>query len=104
MDDITAMVAAGAAMVLAAYVGSQLMVRMPWTRAWIQDQAVKGYNYLDAVKDDVPESYRPAWENAYDALDAVVDAFADEQLTVKEIKQILMPGMALIAEIKRIVA
>lgn len=103
MDDITAMVAAGAAMVLAAYVGSQLMVRMPWTRAWIQDQAVKGYNYLDAVKDDVPPEAKAIWDAAYRGCDAIVDAFADDTLTAKELKRIGYEGLRLVNEVRKLV-
>lgn len=77
-----------------------MMVRLPWTRAWIQNQAVRGYNFLDEVKDDVPDELKGLWRDAYATLDAVIDAFADDRLTVREIRSILRPGLSMINELR----
>lgn len=103
MDTTQSIVMGAAAVLLLSYVGSQLLVRYPGTRAWVQNVAVKGYNYLDSVKDDVPQEGRGIWDAAYGGCDAIIDAFADDRLTAKELKRIGYEGLRLVNEVRKFV-
>jgi hypothetical protein len=78
--------------------------RIPQTRAWIRRYAIEGYNYLDKIKTEVPEAGMPAWQAAYDSLDAIIDAFGDDVITAKELRHISMHGFDLVVEVRKLVA
>lgn len=103
MDTTQSIVVGTAAVLLLSYIGSQLLVRYPGTRAWVQNVAVKGYNYLDSVKDDVPPEAKAIWDAAYRGCDAIVDAFADDKLTAKELKRIGYEGLRLVNEVRKLI-
>lgn len=77
--------------------------QVPQTRNWIRKYAVEGYNYLDKVKDDVPESGKEVWQAAYDGLDAVIDAFGDDEMTAKEMRHIAVHAFELVMVVKGLV-
>jgi hypothetical protein len=88
------------ALAVGSLVGTWLMVRYPGTRAWIRDQAFQGYNYLDNIKGEVPPELMPVWQCAYDELDAVVDAFGDDNLTMKEVREMAYHAVMLVKELR----
>ena len=104
MDTAQSIVVGAIAVLALAYIGTQLMIRYPGTRTWIRQRAIEGYNYLDKVKEDVPAECTSIWQAAYDGLDAIVDAFADDELTGKEIRRIAYEGLRLVNEVRRIFA
>jgi len=85
------------------YAGTKIMLKYPGTRAWLQNQAIKGYNYLDKHKGEVPAEFMPLWESAYKACDHAVDAFADDQLSWAEVKLLGFDIIAAVNEIRKIV-
>lgn len=103
MDTTQSIVVGAAAVLLLSYIGSQLLVRYPGTRTWVQNIAIKGYNYLDSVKDDVPPEAKGIWDAAYRGCDAIVDAFVDDTLTAKELKRIGYEGLRLVNEVRKLV-
>ncbi len=102
MDTVETAALMGVGFLAASYVGSQVLVRFPGTRAWIRTKAIEGYNYLDKIKEDVPPELLPSWQAAYDGLDAVVDAFADDELSAGELRRIGYEGVRLVNEVRKI--
>lgn len=103
MDTTQSIVVAAAVVLVLSYAGSQILVRYPGTRAWVQNIAVKGYNYLDKIKEDIPPEAKGIWDAAYRGCDVIVDAFADDELTAKEIKRIGYEGLRLVNEVRKLV-
>ncbi len=104
MDAIQTLAVVTGAVLVCSYVGTQILVRVPGTRAWVQNTAIRGYNYLDSVKAEIPAELLPTWQAAYDGCDAIIDAFADDKLTGKELRRIACEGVRLINEVRKIVA
>lgn len=95
------------AVAVALLIGAPLLTwglgQIPKTRNWIRKYAVEGYNYLDKVKDQVPEAGLPCWQAAYNGLDAVIDAFGDDEMTAKELRHIAVHAFELVLAVKKLV-
>jgi len=103
MDPIVLVGAGLAVVAVGSYAGTMIMLRYPGTRAWLQNQAIKGYNYLDLHKAEVPEQFVPLWDVAYKACDHAVDAFGDAKLTWGEVKTLGFDVIAAVNTVRKIV-
>jgi hypothetical protein len=103
MDAIQIELAVAAVILIAAPLITWGLGKVPQTRNWIRKYAVEGYNYLDKVKDQVPEAGMEAWQAAYDELDAVIDAFGDDEITAKELRHIAVHAFELVMAVKNMV-
>ena len=69
MDTTQSIVVGAAAVLLFSYIGSQLLVRYPGTRAWVQNVAIRDTTTSTASRDDVPPEAKAIWDAAYKSCD-----------------------------------
>lgn len=102
--DITTKILIGAAGVaVASYAGTQLMLRFPGTRAWIEKQLIEAYAYLDAHKAEVPAEAMGVWTAAYAFCDSTLQAMADGTLSWAESRKAGLQIIVLVNEVRKIV-
>lgn len=85
-------------------VSAYVLPRIPITRAWLMEQAIKGYAFLDENKGEVPEEYMGLFDDAYQSLDDVITSLEDGKISFKESMMLLKDALALVEELKNILA
>jgi|GEM_PF-5676059 len=93
----------GTAVIIGAPLVTWGLGKVPQTRAWMRRMAVEGYAYLDKVKADVPAAGMEAWQAAYDGLDAVIQALADDEITASELRHMGKHAAELVLAVKKLI-
>ena len=84
MDTTTKILIVAGGVAAASYAGTQLMMRFPGARAWLEKGLIEAYAYLDKHKDEVPEEGQGVWKAAYEFCDSTLQAIADGTLSRAE--------------------
>ena len=102
--DITTKILIGAAGVaVASYAGTQLMMRFPGSKAWMEKKLIEAYAYLDKHKDEIPEEGQGVWKAAYAFCDSTLQAMADGTLSWAESRKAGLQIIVLVNEVRKIV-
>lgn len=103
MDTTTKILIGAAGVAVASYAGTQLMIRFPGARAWLENKLVEAYAYLDKHKDEVPEEGQGVWKAAYAFCDSTLQAIADGNLSWAESRKAGLQIIVLVNEVRKIV-
>lgn len=103
MDTTTKILIGAAGVAVASYAGTQLMIRFPGSKAWMEKQLIEAYAYLDAHQEEVPQEAMGVWKAAYDLCDWTLQAIADGQLTWAESRNAGLQIIVLVNEVRKIV-
>lgn len=103
MDTTTKVLIGAAGVAAASYAGTQLMLRFPGSKAWMEKKLIEAYAYLDAHQDEVPQEAMGVWKAAYDLCDWTLQAIADGQLTWKETRVVGLKIIVAVNEVRKIV-
>lgn len=103
MDTTTKAIIVLGGIALGSYVGTQLMLRFPGSKAWMEKKLIEAYAYLDAHQDEVPQEAMGVWKAAYDLCDWTLQAIADGQLTWKETRVMGLKIIVAVNEVRKVV-
>ena len=103
MDTTTKILIGAAGVAVASYAGTQLMIRFPGARAWLENKLIEAYAYLDKHKDEVPEEGQGVWKAAYAFCDSTLQAIADGKLSWAESRKAGLQIIVLVNEVRKIV-
>ena len=103
MDTTTKILIGAAAVAVISYVGTQLMMRFPGARAWLETKLIDAYAYLDKHKDEVPDEAKGIWTAAYEFCDSTLQAMADGTLTWAESRKAGLQIISLMNEVRKII-
>lgn len=103
MDTTTKILIGAAGVAVASYAGTQLMIRFPGARAWLEKQLIEAYAYLDKHKDEVPEEGQGVWKAAYAFCDSTLQAISDGTLSWAESRKAGLQIIVLVNEVRKIV-
>jgi len=103
MDTTTKILIGAAAVAAASYAGTQLMIRFPGARAWLEKKLIEAYAYLDKHKDEVPEEGQGVWKAAYAFCDSTLQAIGDGTLSWAESRKAGLQIIVLVNEVRKIV-
>ena len=103
MDTTTKILMGAAGVAAASYAGTQLMLRFPGARAWLEKKLIEAYAYLDKQKDEVPEEGQGVWKAAYAFCDSTRQAIADGTLSWAESRKAGLQIIVLVNEFRKIV-
>lgn len=103
MDTTTKAIIVLGGIALGSYVGTQLMLRFPGSKAWMEKKLIEAYAYLDAHQDEIPEEGQGVWKAAYAFCDSTLQAIADGHLTWAESRKAGLQIIVLVNEVRKIV-
>lgn len=103
MDTTTKAIIVLGGIALGSYAGTQLMLRFPGSKAWMEAKLIEAYAYLDTHQDEVPEEGQGVWKAAYAFCDSTLQAIADGTLTWAESRKAGLQIIVLVNEVRKIV-
>lgn len=88
---------------LGSYAGTQLMLRFPGSKVWMEKKLIEAYAYLDKHQDEVPQEALGVWKAAYAFCDSTLQAIADGKLSWAESREAGLQIIVLVNEVRKIV-
>lgn len=102
MDTTTKILIGAAGVAVASYAGTQLMIRYPGAKAWLEKILIEAYAYLDKHKDEIPEEAKGVWKAAYAFCDSTLQAIADGKLSWAESRKAGLQIIVLVNEVRKL--
>ena len=103
MDTTTKAIIVLGGIALGSYAGTQIMIRFPGARAWLEKNLIEAYAYLDKHKDEVPEEAKGVWKAAYEFCDSTLQAIGDGTLSWAESRKAGLQIIVLVNEVRKVV-
>lgn len=103
MDTTTKAIIVLGGIALGSFAGTQLMIRFPGARAWMETKLIEAYAYLDAHQDEVPQEAMGVWKAAYEFCDSTLQAIADGTLSWAESRKAGLQIIVLVNEVRKLV-